>query len=231
MAAENEYLQQIRFLGRSTGPVKTLSGFKKGLHTVPDAINATTNAFLSRLCAYDLASEAEDFFQRTRADLGYKRKDLTLDVSSPHAAMQTRDFHWELSYAFAEATPETYLKTRALSGLKNAAVASRPEFGALFSAMFTDLVFILRKGAPVEPVIDAVEAFDDGDALRVDYPSHARECTLTVADVAAQVRFDGSELALLCPRAGSPGELIEQFLAVRSAFKLTRDPILSGLLG
>ncbi len=228
-AADTSYLQQIRFLGRATGLVKTLGGFKKSQHTVPDAINATTAAFLARLCAAELAEEAESFFQRARAELAYKRKDLALDVSTPHAVLTAKDFTYELSYSFAENEPAAYVKTRALSALKNANVASRAEFSGLFAAHFTDLVFVLTKAAPVEPVIDAVEALDD--ALRVDYPSDARDCTLTVPDVAAQVTFNGHELAIICPRAGAPGELIDQFLAVRSAFRLTKDRTLSGLLG
>jgi hypothetical protein len=31
-------------------------------------------------------------------------------------------------------------------------------------------------------------------------------------------------------RAGSPAELVEAFLAVRSAFILSKDPVLAGLL-
>ena len=42
--------------------VKTLGGFKKGHHTVPDAVNATTNAFLGKLCAGELAADGETLF-------------------------------------------------------------------------------------------------------------------------------------------------------------------------
>ena len=45
----------ISFIGRSGGVVKNLGGFRKGHHTVPDAVNATTNAFLGKLCAGELA--------------------------------------------------------------------------------------------------------------------------------------------------------------------------------
>ncbi len=229
--ADTAYLQQIRFVGRTSGLVKTLSGFKKGQHTVPDAINATTSAFLARLSATELAEEAEAHFQRARSELSYKRKDLSLDLSPPQAILTAKDFTWELTYAFSENDPASYVKTRALSALKNASVAARPEFASLFAAQFTDLVFVLTRGAPIEPVIDAVEALDESNALHVDYPSDASTCTLSVPDVEAQVTFNGQELALICPRAGAPGELITQFLTVRAAFRLTQDPVLSGLLG
>jgi len=46
----------------------------------------------------------------------------------------------------------------------------------------------------------------------------------------AQVRFDGAELAMVFPRNGSPAELLDGFLAVRSAFALSKSKVLSSLL-
>jgi hypothetical protein len=48
--------------------------------------------------------------------------------------------------------------------------------------------------------------------------------------VAARVECDGASLALRLPRAASPAECLDAFEAVRAAFRLTRDPVLAGLL-
>ena len=79
-------------------------------------------------------------------------------------------------------------------------------------------------------MIDAVEGLAGDDALKVEYPSDCRDCTLAVAGVSAVVRFDGSELAMVFPRSGSPQELLEAFVTVRDAFALTKKPVLAGLL-
>jgi hypothetical protein len=50
-----------------------------------------------------------------------------------------------------------------------------------------------------------------------------------VDGVDARVRCTGAALDLVFPRAGSPGELIEAFAAVRGAFAVSRA--LSGLIG
>ena len=43
------YVAEVRLLGGGeTGKLKLLSGFKKGRHSVPDAVNAATEAFLGR---------------------------------------------------------------------------------------------------------------------------------------------------------------------------------------
>jgi hypothetical protein len=224
------FVQHVRFVGRAGGFVKALRGFKKSHHTVPDAVNVATSAFLAKLCADELAEEAEKFFQQARTVFGYKRKELTLDLNSPNAVLAAKHFTFELTYALDETDAASYVLTRSLHGLRSGDFAATNECETLFAQQFSELAFGLTKGAPVEAVIDAVEGLADNDALKVEYPSDCSDCMLAVAGVSATVRFDGSELAMVFPRSGSPRELLEAFVAVREAFALTKKPVLSGLL-
>jgi hypothetical protein len=224
------FVQHVRFVGRAGGLVKVLRGFKKSHHTVPDAVNAATAAFLAKLCADELAEEAEKFFQQARSVFGYKRKELTLDLTSPNAVLAAKDFTFELTYALDGTDAASYVLTRSLHGLSSGDFAATNECETLFAQQFSELAFVLTKGAPVEGVIDAVEGLAQEDALKVEYPSDCSDCTLVVAGVSATVRFDGSELAMVFPRSGSPRELLEAFISVREAFALTKKPVLAALL-
>lgn len=227
-SAPSTFIARVSLAGRSTGLVRKLTGFRKQHHTVPEAVNAATTGFLGKLCAAQLAEEAEGFFQRSKAAFGYKRADLALDVTSPAAVLTTRDFTFELAYALEEKNPAGYEILRTLHGLK-ADIVARPEFNELFAALFDGLAFTLAKGVKVEAVIDAVEA-QAAARLSVSYPSDCRHCVLRVDEVAAEVICDGMTLEMRFPRAGSPGELVEAFTAVRSAFALARNKVLGGLL-
>jgi len=227
---QSAFVQQVRFVGRSGGLVKSLRSFRKSHHTVPDAVSAATSAFLAKLCADELAEEAERFFKNARATFGYKRKEITLDVTSPNAVLAAKDFTFELTYALDETDAASYVLTRSLHGLCSGDFAATNECETVFAQQFSELVFVLTKGAPVEGVIDAVEALEGDDALTVEYPSDYSDCNLVVAGVSATVRFDGSELAMVFPRSGSPRELLEAFLVVREAFALTKRPVLAALL-
>lgn len=226
-----QILEALRFAGGAVGSVKALSGFKKSHHSVPDAVNAATTGFLAKLAAPELAEEGERYFQEARAKFGYKRKDLTLDLSPGAAVLSAKDFVLEITYALSESDPSEYRVGRALSGVRRADFLALPEAEQLFAGIFTDVVFTLTRGAPVEKVVDAIEGLEkETSALRVDYPSDCSTCTLTVPDVEAEVRFDGRELAIAFPRTGTPRELWESFLAVRHAFALTKDKTLLDLL-
>ncbi len=218
----------ISFVGRSGGAVKDLAGFKKGHHTLPDAANATTNAFLGKICERELADEAEKFFQEVRTALGYKRKDLALSVTSPLAMLGAKDFSVEIFYALEEREPARYAATTTLRGVMSAELVRAEAFAQIFAGRFTEISFALKKGARVEAVIDAIEELDGDDGLTVTYPSDYRDCTIAVAGVDATVRCTGATLEMVFPRAGGPAELIAAFVAVRESFRISKG--LSGLI-
>jgi hypothetical protein len=219
----------ISFVGRGGGPIKLLGGFKKSQHSVPDAANAATNAFLAKICASELAAEAETLFQEVRTGLAYKRKDVSLSVTSPFATLAAKDFSVELVYAVDEADPARYRLTTTLRDLHAVALGRSEAFGRIFAGRFSEIEFALKKGARVEAVIDAIEALDDENGLRVDYPSDYGHCMISVEGVDAQVRCSGMALEVIFPRAGAPAELIDAFAVVRDAFQISK--VLSGLIG
>jgi len=225
----HQFVSQISLLGRSGGAVKKLAGFRKQHHTLPDVVNATTTAFLGKLCAAELAAEGEDYYQRAKAALGYKRADLALELAGPTATLTTRDFAFELVYELMKTEPDNYAITRTLHGLRNGHLVGVPEFNDLFSGVFSAIVFDLTKGTSVEAVIDAVEALEES-RLKVSYPSDCRQCTLRVEGVNAEVVCDGATLEMRFPKNGTPAELLAAFIEVRSAFALTKNRVLSGLL-
>jgi hypothetical protein len=216
------FIRGVSLVGRSGGLVKNLAGFKKAHHTVPDAVNAATSAFLAKLCAEELAAEAEKFFQAAKAALGYKRAQLTLEVASPSAVLVAKDFTLEWSYALESADPASYTVTRTLHSLRNAELVEVAEFDALFAGQFSSVVFALKKGVRVEAVIDAVEG--------LEYPSDCRHCTLHAEGVDAAVACDGATLEMQFARGGSPRELVAGFAELRRAFALTKARVLAGML-
>ncbi|QYM79361.1 hypothetical protein K0B96_01715 [Horticoccus luteus] len=228
-ALPSSIVAEIEFVGRTGGLVKALSGFKKSHHTVPDAITPATQAFLGKLCAEELTEAGEALFQAVRSGLNYKRKDVSLSLSSPGAVLTAKDFSVELAYALEAGDPARYTLTQWLRELRNAELAETEEFAAIFAGKFSEISFALKKGVRVEAVIDIIEALDDEAGMSVTYPSDCAECVIAVAGVDAQVRCTGASLDVVFTRGGSPRELIAGFAAVRDAFSISRE--LAGLIG
>ena len=219
----------ISFVGRGGGQVKALAGFKKGHHTLPDTVNATTNAFLGKICAAELTEEAEMLFQTVRAGLGYKRKDVSLSVASPMAILTAKDFTVEMIYALDETDPVRFATTTTLGRLRSADLARTEEFTSMFAGRFSELSFTFSSSARVESIIDAIEATDSEAGMTVSYPSDYRECEIRVPDVDARVRCSSSGLEIVFPQSGAPRELMDGFAVIRGAFSISK--VLAGLIG
>lgn len=218
----------ICFVGRGGGQVKALAGFSKQRHSVPDAANAVTNAFLGKICAAELSEEAEALFQAVRTGLDYKRKDVSLSVSAPVATLTAKDFAVEIVYGLEESDPSRYAVTTTMRELRDLEVAKGEEFGRIFAGKFSEISFALKKGARVESVIDAIEALDGEGGLSVDYPSDYRDCTVRVEGVDAVVRCTGAAIEMIFPRGGAPAELVEAFGVLREAFRISKP--LAGMI-
>jgi hypothetical protein len=212
----------IAFVGRSGGLVKTLAGFRKGHHTLPDTANAVTNAFLGKICAAELAEESERLFQSVRSGLRYKRKDLALSLAAPIATLTAKDFTLEIIYALDEKEAARYCVTTTLRELRTAEFARHEALTEVFVGAFSEICFALVKGARVEAVIDAIEGLGGEGGLTVDYPSDYRDCTIRVSGVDADVRCTGATLDVVFSRGGAPAELIDAFANVREAFQVSK---------
>jgi hypothetical protein len=223
-------LAALSLCGFSGGVVKRLRGFRKDRHTVPDAVNSATQAFFTRLCAEELAEEAESWFQRARDACGYKRREISLEINGASALLLSKDFSFEITWALEESNPGNYTVTRVLRDVKEADFVLSAASDTIFSGAFSQIIFTLARGVSVEAVIDAVESLPDPATLSVSYPANCSECTLRVPCVDAVVRCTGATLELVFPRAGSPRELVEAFGEVRAAFRFTQSESLAGLL-
>jgi hypothetical protein len=224
-----EIIAGISFIGRGGGAVKALDGFKKGHHSVPDAANAVTNGFLAKICATELEEQAEALFQSVRTGLGYKRRDVSLETGPAVATLSARDFTVEIAYTLESSDPARYAITQTLLHLRSGALAQTDEFAAIFAGMFSEISFALKKGAPVEAVVDAIEALDGKHGLAVDYPADCSQCRIAAKGVTAEIRFTGATLEMVFPGTGSPRDLMTEFERVRDAFAVSRE--LAGLIG
>ena len=215
-------IAEISFVGRAGGTVKTLRGFRKSHHTIPDAANAVTNGFLGKICDGELGEGAEKLFQDVRAGLGYKRKDISLGISSPLATLTTKDFVVEIVYALEESEPSRYAVTTTLLEVRSADLVRTEDFSRIFAGRFSEIVFALKKGVQVETVIDAIENLAGAGGLTVHYPSDYRDCLIRVEGVDAEVRCTAGSLGIVFARPGTPAELVEAFVAVREAFQISK---------
>jgi len=227
---KESYIARVRLVGdASQGSVKQLPGFRKGRHVLPDNLSPATQSFFARIVADRVAAEGEEWFQRAKAELKTKRRELTLEVTSPNAVLTAKDFVFEISYQLQPEDPTRFEGQHLLHDVQGSRLGAEA-FDRLFAGLFNEIEFELTKGVSVEEIIDAVEDLDGATGIRVDYPADCAHCTLRVDGVGAEVICDGMSLRMVFASRGSPSELVAEFAAVRHSFRLSKKTPLFGLL-
>ena len=93
-----QYVSRISLVGRSQGAVKNLSGFNRKHHTVPDTVNATTTAFLAKLCAAELTAVPNDVLLETYEMLRpyrssyYQLLSISQEIAARYDAPETGEY-------------------------------------------------------------------------------------------------------------------------------------------
>ncbi|MBL4575287.1 MAG: hypothetical protein JKY51_04200 [Opitutaceae bacterium] len=216
MTQENltDVFASVSFKGARHGQVRTLSGFKKGIHTVPDIANETTNRFLAKICESELSQEGEALYQRLRTGLGYKRRDLTLTVEPPFALLHGKEFSLEIMYDLEREAPSIYQIFTTLSGLSCVDILTKDVFNEICAGLFDRFTFALTQTVKVEDVIDAIEAFPR-PGIKVAYPSDCLECSVSLEGFLGHIQCTTHSLDIVLPSKSSPQAFLEGFEALR----------------
>jgi len=186
------------FFGSSSGRVRELPGFIKGRHIVPQAATSAAREFVSRIGAPLVDQRIEDAFQRARAALSLRRRDLAISRNGDTALLATPSFEYEARCALVEDDPSRYhieCTLRLCAPLDEALVAA---IDAVFPLEFHALHFTAATPCAVEALIDALEDTDP-DVLTVDYPSDCASCEVSLAGHSARLFYDGIRLEVHAP--------------------------------
>lgn len=203
-------IRTLAIVGRTRGEVRRLAGFDKKRHTVPDRVCGATQAFLEKICEGELAEEAEALFQSAREQFGYKRREISLDLGSGCARLETGDFVLELRYELDEDDPSEYVLETSVREVASRDLLESAAFNGAIGSRFDRLRCALAGGFSVESVIDAVEE-DGSGSLAVDYPSDCSSCLVRIEGVAGEVFVDGAVLEVRFGKQVSAACLLETF--------------------
>jgi hypothetical protein len=126
----SEYLE-----GTETGAIRSLNGFSRGYHKVPDRLSDSADGWCNRLLADTVAEELQTLYQNAREVLHLKRKDLRKEADTLDAPA----FRYTVETGQNPEDPSEYYIMRRLE-LRQGWAAHREALDGLFSDEFQQLV-------------------------------------------------------------------------------------------
>lgn len=135
---------------------------------------------------------------RAREALGYKRKDLQVDLSEKNAGrLTTPDFEYLVRVA-----DEVWVREVSLPSLE---AGSR--LSGIFGEEMDTIVLRFKEPIDVAEVIDRAEGYPP-EELKVDYDPQCRWCEISPAAVPATLRVENREIRVT-PRPGTSPSLAQ----------------------
>ena len=193
--------KDLIFVSHQRAPIKHLSGFVKGRHSVAKIPRDKARSVVADLARDELKSDIDGLQETIRKEMGYRRKEIEVcPVEDGYASIRTPDFQYTISVGLGD-DPSEALFTRELSDIRHPDVLGDPRFGRVFDGRFDAIRLTLDRKIDVEDLIDRVEA----DGLRPDYKTDASEFTLPIGtDATIRVTADRMELTFLRKQGLAP---------------------------
>lgn len=180
--------------GTETGAIRSLNGFQRGYHKVPDRLSDSAGGWCNRLLADTVAEELQTLYQHTREALGLKRKDLRKEEDTLDAPA----FRYIVETGQNPEEPSEYYITRRLE-LRQGWPAHREALEQLFNDEFQQLVVEFESMEDsFDDLVDRLEEIrdegggevdDDDRHQRVSYSRDGATFTFDLAKRRLEIRF------------------------------------------
>lgn len=216
-------VKQVFMQIEETVNIKSLSGFVKGSHRVPNSNNSATERFVENISTKEVDDEIERIFQRIHSKMKYKRR----DVQTGHGRIVTPDFEFAVDCTQDADDPTMAVISRRLTNISPAIIGD-DAFNDVFDDSFDELTFEFTKSVNLEDLIDQIEDLDL-DKIDIEYPADWSYCDITIDGSPLSVRLTPGSIIVTTADASSPKLLMESFFDVQK--HLTGSPVVKAIAG
>ena len=133
-------LRQEYLEGIETGTIRSLTGFQRGVHKVPDALSDKNSAFVNRLMSDNVEAELEDFYKRSKKAPRLRRRDMQVGSEFGDGDLDTPKFRYSVQTRQSPDNPARYEIVRRLE-LKVGWRSQRDAINLIFAEDYERLVF------------------------------------------------------------------------------------------
>lgn len=221
------HLERASLWGFVCGSIKSLSGFNKRFHRVPDNVSDATRSFVHKVGSEELEDAKEDLFADLTEQFGYLLDDIELSSDAGDVTIQTPQFKVNITLDINEDDPGKYEISTELTDITDLTVLDTDAFATVFDDKFDRIIFNVSGEIPVAKVIGAIQALKDPSRISVDYPSSAASCTVHGRGLTGDILFSKRSITIKLPRKASTTELLK---SSRAALDLLQQRGISGLL-
>lgn len=202
-------VKRVFFQLEETVDIRSLSGFIRGRHRVPESNNSATESFVESISQKEIEEEIEKVHGLIRAHMKYKRKDLIVDTGH----IVTPDFEFWVECSQDPEDPSEAVISHRLTNI-SPAIIDDDGFNEVFDGSFDEITFNFRKSVDIEDLIDQLEELDE-ENVELDFPPDCSYCDLVIEGSKLKIRIEENGVTIHAPSASAPKTLVQSFINVQ----------------
>ena len=161
-------LRQEYLEGIETGTIRSLEGFQRGVHKVPDALTERNSAWVNRLMTDVVEAELEDCYKRSKQATRLRRRDMAVENVHGDGDLDTPSFCYSVQTRQSSDNPARYEIVRRLE-LKQGWRAHRDAINLVFGENYECLVFeTSARDLDYDDLVDRLEDIEEAHGGHVD---------------------------------------------------------------
>ena len=182
-------LRQEYLEGIETGTIRSLTGFQRGVHKVPDQLSDKNSAWVNRLMTDNVEAELEDFYKRSKQATRLRRRDMTVGSEFGDGDLDTPKFRYSVQARQSPDNPARYEIVRRLE-LKKGWRKQRESIDLIFGEEYERLVFeTSATDLNYDDLVDRLEDIEEKHGGHVDEEPGLQRVSWVAPDK-ARLTFD-----------------------------------------
>ena len=224
-------MKNARLKGIHSGAIRSLDGFQKGLHTVPDGRTDATMRFVRKAGTANVTAALDLIYRDLKDVMGYKRRHLNSVDDFGSASIKTPDFDVNLWIEQDAVAEETYALVTEVATLRRPEVILEEPFQRMFSKHCDQVIFDFKEAVNLDDKIAILEDMEELDGRLVD-ERDGSAFTLTLNDPPVRLRVTSADLTISLTAGRSLKTLIESAMQAVAKMSLNGMQVLpvSGLV-
>ncbi len=202
----------ITLLSKEGGEVKSLPGFKKGFHHVPNNQFDGADSFIKDCGIQLISDEIDELSKNIREKMKYKRKEIEAWSDGGTGTINTPDFTYSMDIYQSDEDPGDYVLFRKLEGFRQSSAILEDKLNTIFSHHFDKLEFDLPGRVSIEGLIDTIEEFEENSPVSVKYnPNDTSSCVVSILGLEYDIVVTIDTISIALDYQTSPIKLITAY--------------------
>lgn len=187
--------------------VRSLSGFVKGSHKVPNEANGATQRFIENISKNEIKDIVNDIHNGLRKYLKYKRRDIEVSLDMGNASISAPHFEYHVEVTIDQDDPSKVTFHEFIQNISDGYIILSDAFNSAFEHGFNSIKFFFQDNISIKDTIDSLEEIDDSK-FELKYDASYTKIEINIDGYNADIIIESDKLVISVIRPVAPKILL-----------------------